>query len=184
MAGKVWGLPKRKAAKLDADTAKSEGGAKKTSSHRRKAAICEISDKTLCRRAWGVEKLLECIGMTPIKDGTSIHIMTGGNVDTLSMLKGLLLHIKKIERLMISTWVISGEDLLQLDEYLTNGVIKTLEVYVGEIYPSQYKVEWAMLREIMAKHNMERLCYFANHAKVMAAIACGGANTLLRAAQI
>ncbi|MBR5118873.1 MAG: hypothetical protein IK100_09540 [Muribaculaceae bacterium] len=164
----VWGIPRRKAEKLKAETAKTEGARKGKSSHRRKTAVCEISDRTLCRRAWGVENLLRCIGMTPNKEGTSLHIMTGGNVDTLSMLKGLLLHIRKIKRIMISTWVISSEDVLQLDEWLGDGTIETLEVYVGEIYPSQYKVEWSMLRETMAKHNQPRLCYFANHAKVMA----------------
>ena len=175
----TWGMPRRKAARLNADTAKTEGAKKGKSSHRRKTAVCEISDRTLCRRAWGVQKLLECIGMNPVNDGTSLHIMTGGNVDTLSMLKGLLLHIKRIKRLLISTWVISSEDVLQLDEYLRGGVIENLEVYVGEIYPSQYKVEWQMLRETMAKHNQERLCYFANHAKVMAVEAADGGKYVI-----
>lgn len=165
----VWGIPARKAAKMGADESVSKAQAPKAKkSHRRKAACVEISDNTLCRRAWGVERLLACIGMEPPKDGVSYHIMTGGNIDTLSFFKGLLLHVKRVKHLMVSTWVISAEDVLQLDEWLTDGTIGSLDVFVGEIYPNQYKVEWEMLREMMERHRQPRLCYFANHAKVLA----------------
>lgn len=163
-----WGLPKRKAAKLGAGdgVAKTDGQKPSKKSHRRQVACTEISDKTLCRRAWGVERLLSCLGMEKPKKGYSYHIMTGGNVDTLSFVKGLMLHHNTINRLIISTWVISGEDALQLREWVESGKVNNLDIYLGEIYPNQYKVEWHMLRKMFNETRCGRLCYFANHAKV------------------
>lgn len=43
-----------------------------------------------------------------------------------------------------------------------------MDFYVGEIFPSQYRVEWAMLNELVEKTQCGRLACFRNHSKIFA----------------
>lgn len=105
--------------------------------------------------------------MTPLKDGHSYHCITGGNVDSLSYLKFILLH-HNLDYCLFSTWCMAAEDILQFDEWLTSGKIKKLDAYVGEIFPTTYIVEWQMLNALFAKHKCGRIVSFRNHSKIYA----------------
>lgn len=117
--------------------------------HRRKAALIEISARHAYRRAFSEVTLLDAMGKFSFDEGLAYHFITAGDVDAMSYLKAVL-RAQDLDHLIVSTWVISGEDILELREWLADGKIKKLDMYVGEIFPTSYKVEWAMLEELFA----------------------------------
>lgn len=143
-----------------------EGEGKKSA--KRRNSVCLVrSDRHIYRRAYGVTKLLDAAGTMELKDGHSYHFLTGGDVDGLSYLQLVLLH-QPLDYCLFSTWCMAGEDILAFDEWLEEGKIKRLDAYVGEIFPSSYKIEWKMLQDLFAKRKCGRLAVFRNHAKIFA----------------
>lgn len=157
-----WGDGSRKNENKDAP--KDEG----VRMPRRKTELLEIPDNILYRRAYGEMKLLELTDMLPLKENHSYHFITGGNVDSLSFLKFVLLHCKKLDYLLCSTWCMAASDVLQFREWVENGVIKNLDFYVGEIFPRSYTVEWIMLNKLLNDTNCGRIVSFNNHSKIYA----------------
>lgn len=120
-----------------------------SSSHRRTTACIELSTRHLYRRAFSESSLIDACGLFDFKDGESYHFITAGDVDSLSYLKAILRQ-QNLDYCLLSTWCMSAEDILQLKLWCDNGQIKRLDTYVGEIFPSTYKVEFAMLKEMYA----------------------------------
>ena len=139
---------------------------------RRKDACRELSVKVLGRRAFGEERFLELTRSINWCEGVAAHFITGGNIDQMSYLKGMLLHTT-IDRLLLSTWVMAAEDIVLLDEYMESGRIGRLDCYVGEFFPKSYVIEWQMLYSMIYEKYADRggrLAYFPNHSKVWAAV--------------
>jgi hypothetical protein len=59
------------------------------------------------------------------------------------------------------------EDIYQIQEWLENGIIKKIDAYMGEIFPSSYKKEWIMLKPLIEKYG-GRVAVFKNHSKIFA----------------
>lgn len=136
--------------------------------HRRHAACVELSERYLYRRAFSELSLLDIIPKE-LKEGHSVHVITAGDVDSLSYLK-CVLRIQNLDHCLFSTWCMAAEDILQFDEWLTEGRIKKLDAYVGEIFPTSYKVEWRMLQDLFDRHQCGRIAVFRNHSKIYAGI--------------
>lgn len=136
--------------------------------HRRHAACIELSERYLYRRAFSEVSLLDILPKD-LKDGHSVHCITAGDVDSLSYLK-CVLRVQSLDHCLFSTWCMAAEDILQFDEWLTQGKIKKLDAYVGEIFPSSYKVEWRMLLDLFDRHQCGRIAVFRNHSKIYAGI--------------
>lgn len=64
----------------------------------------------------------------------------------------------------------AAEDIFQLREWVRAGVIKELDMYVGEIFPNSYRIEWSMLQEMQAVGELNRLVCFRNHSKIYAGV--------------
>ena len=158
-----WGTPKKP---------KSEPKAEKKS-HRRKAECIEFSTKYEYRRAFSELHLIDALNGRGLEAGKSYAFISGGDVDALSYLKLVLRHFPKIEHLIASTWCMSAEDILQLRKWVEEGIIGGLDMYVGEIFPSSYKIEWAMLKAMYGELKCGRLAYFHNHSKIFAGMAQG-----------
>ena len=63
----------------------------------------------------------------------------------------------------------AAEDILQLFTWHEKGKIGTLDIYVGEIFPNQYRIEWQMLMDYYQENpELGRLCVFRNHSKIYA----------------
>lgn len=133
-------------------------------SRRRTVACTEISTRYLYRRAFSELSLLDAT--PPLRDGYSYHFITAGDVDALSFLE-LILRQQSLEHLYFSTWCIHAEDLLQIEEFLEDGRVKTMDAYVGEIFPNQYRIEWQMLHDLFARRQCGELKVFRNHSKIM-----------------
>ena len=148
------------------DLAQTPTAGKKTK--RRQAACIELSERYLYRRAFSEVSLLDIIPKE-LKDGHSVHVITAGDVDSLSYLK-CVLRVQNLDHCLFSTWCMSAEDILQFDEWLAQGRIKRLDAYVGEIFPTSYKIEWQMLQELFDRCQCGRIAVFRNHSKIYAGV--------------
>lgn len=128
------------------------------------------------RRAKSTAALAEVFPeeLTP---GDSWHFISQGDVDALSYLQ-LLLQTTSLDYLLFSTWCMAMEDIAQIEQWLIEGRIGRVDAYCGEIFPSQYADEHALLAEILAAHG-GRLAVFRNHSKVMAGYDAAGQGYVL-----
>ena len=63
----------------------------------------------------------------------------------------------------------AADDILQIDEWLESGMIKTMDAYVGEIFPGSYTQEWEALKRVIPKYGGV-IKVFMNHSKIFAGI--------------
>ncbi len=161
-----WNLDDEQPAKEQAPQPAPEDMPVAKRSKRRHAACIELSERYLYRRAFSEVSLLDIIPKE-LEEGHSVHVITAGDVDSLSYLK-CVLRIQDLEHCLFSTWCMAAEDILQFDEWITQGRIRKLDAYVGEIFPTSYKVEWKMLQDLFKDHQCGRIAVFRNHSKIYA----------------
>lgn len=137
--------------------------------HRRTTELLKVKETLYWRKAYGLENLLKVMKLDKPEQGCAYHIISGGNVDLLCHLQWLMLHYPTLQRVFISAWAVSGADILLLEEMVTEKKVQTLDVLVGDIYPNQYKHEWAKL-EKMRDQGTVRGLYSSNiHSKFIMA---------------
>jgi hypothetical protein len=132
---------------------------------RRKTECLELSQKYLYRRAFSEVSLLDSMRDMDFKENHSYNFITAGDVDALSYLK-LIINKQDLKHVLISTWVISAEDILQIGLWHEEGKLQSIDFYVGEIFPNQYKIEYDMLKNLTQKTG--KLVHFKNHSKIFA----------------
>ncbi|MBT7395565.1 MAG: hypothetical protein HN778_12085 [Prolixibacteraceae bacterium] len=132
---------------------------------RRTVALKQRQKKTIYRRAFSEISLLDAIG-SDFKNGEIYNCITAGDVDGLSYLK-LMIRAQDLDYVLLSTWVMGSDDVLQIEEWLNDGKIKKIDIYVGEIFPKSYKVEYAELKRIITPE-IGRIAVFLNHSKIIA----------------
>ena len=133
---------------------------------RRKTALTTISSEDEWRRANGVHELNKLMSERPMP-GRSIHILTGGNVDLLAHLMWVMQFWPKVKRVFLSAWAISAVDILMCKRWLEDGSVGTLELLLGDIFPSKYKKEWEKLMEMYDAGVVTNIYNSAIHSKVM-----------------
>lgn len=133
---------------------------------RRKTALTTISTEDEWRRANGVQELNKVMSDRPTP-GRSIHILTGGNVDLLAHLMWVMQFWPKVRRVFLSAWAISAVDILLCKRWLENGSIGTLELLLGDIFPSKYKKEWEKLMEMYDAGVITNIYNSVIHSKLM-----------------
>lgn len=141
--------------------------AEEKASKRRTTSCVTHSERYMYRRAFSETSLLDTMGIETLKDGDCWHFITAGDVDSLSYLKVMLRH-QNINHLVVSTWCMAAEDILQFDEWIEEGKINKIDFYVGEIFPNSYRIEYSMLKDLIEKHKCGRIAVFRNHSKVYA----------------
>lgn len=99
-------------------------------------------------------------------DGDSWHVISHGDIDSLSYLAHALSSVTHFDHVAISTWCMARADLDQLSTWLDAGRIDQLDLYVGEIFPSQYGDEYARALEMADLYGC-RVVVARNHSKVM-----------------
>ena len=100
-----------------------------------------------------------------IDEGDSWHVISGGDIDSLSFAAHLIKH-ELFDRMLVSTWCMSLDDVIRLDGWLRAGTLRWLDAYVGEIFPSQYQAAYSKLCATVRTH-AGRVATFRNHSKVM-----------------
>ncbi len=117
----------------------------------------------LYRRAFNELQLMD-IMPKEINQGETIHIISGGDVNSFSYLKWML-RKQDLEYLVISTWCMAMQDAEEIVKFVNNGQIKDLDIYVGEIFNSRYLDVYTYLNTYL---NKGRIATFKNHSKVYA----------------
>lgn len=136
----------------------------------RKTEVYELTPKFEYRRAYSETRLLDSLAAPGFhfEEGHSYNFITGGDVDSLSFLKAVLRQ-QPLDYCLASTWCMGAEDILQFREWVDQGLIKKLDIYVGEIFSGSYKVEFGMLKKLYDdKPDLGRFALFRNHSKVYA----------------
>ena len=162
------GAPKNEvhADEIEADEIGDAPGTKKT--RRRTKACTELSKRYEYRRAFSEVRMLEAMQHVKLQEGTTYNFITAGDVDSLSYLK-VVLNQHRLDYVLCSTWCMAAEDILQLQEWYEGGVIKKLDLYLGEIFPNSYRVEWEMVKKFYAENpEAGRAAVFRNHSKIYA----------------
>ena len=144
---------------------KQDKTAKKT--QRRRSEVLIRETKNIYRRAFSETQLLDLVP-DGFKEGYTYNFMTGGDVDSLSYLK-LILREQNLKHCLFSTWCMAADDVLQMEEWLQAGKIKTMDAYLGEIFPNSYKMEYKKLQEVIPKFGGE-IKVFKNHSKIFAGV--------------
>lgn len=100
--------------------------------------------------------------------GESWHVISHGNIDALSYLRHALAGVTHFDFVLLSTWCIASEDMIELQAWLDAGRIDRLTLAVGEIFPSQYGDEHALALRLVESYGA-RLIVARNHSKVILA---------------
>lgn len=119
--------------------------------------------RVTARRAKAQATLAEILPTT-FTPGDSWHILSSGDIDSLSYLAHIVQN-QPLDYCLFSTWCMAMEDVKQLRTWLQSGQIKHLDAYVGEIFPNQYPEEHTVLIETLRTHG-GRVCVFKNHSKI------------------
>lgn len=132
---------------------------------RRTVALASREKNTVYRRAFSETQLMDAVGYN-FQDGDVYHCITAGDVDAMSYLK-LVIRQQPLDYVLMSTWCMANDDVLQIEEWITSGKIKKCDMYMGEIFPGTYKVEYAELKRIITPE-IGRIAVFRNHSKIFA----------------
>jgi len=147
-------------------TAENESGKVTKRAHRRTTEYTELDDRYMYRRAFSEVSLLEAMKYEKLQKGYSYNFITGGDVDALSYLK-IVLNQHNLDYVLVSTWVMTAADIFQIQEWFKAGKIKRFDLYLGEIFPRQYRIEWAMIKKFYEEHpEVGRAAIFRNHSKI------------------
>ncbi len=134
-------------------------------SHKRRTVVLKRMTNEVYRRAFSETRLLDIVD--ELKEGYAYNFITEGDVDALSYLKLILRHQPKLKYVLISTWCMAFEDIYQIEEWLEEGAIEKMDIYLGRIFQKSYQYEKMMIERIMTKYN-GRVVIFRNHSKVIA----------------
>jgi len=130
-----------------------------------KSRVFQRTTKTQTRRAFSEVKLREILPNN-LEKNQSYHVISGGDIDSLSFLKHIL-YEQNLDYCLFSTWCMASEDVALFGEWIEKEKIKRLDCYVGEIFPNSYSAQFQELKKIIDKTD-GRICVFRNHAKVYA----------------
>jgi len=137
---------------------------------KRAQAVARRRRRIETRRAKSEAALAEALPAAP-EPGVSYHVISHGDVDSLSYLAWLVRVCAPLDYAMLSTWCMAMPDVEQLAAWLDAGAIRWLDVYVGEIFLSQYPQEYARVADMLRAAGRGRMCVCRNHAKIMLAAA-------------
>lgn len=150
----------------DDGLAETAAGAKRA--HRRTKECTELSQRFEYRRAFSEVRMLEAMRYVKLENGVVYNFITAGDVDSLTYLK-VILNQHDLDYLLLSTWCMAAEDILQVQQWYEEERIKKLDMHLGEIFPGSYKIEWSMVKKFYAEHpEAGRAAIFKNHSKIYA----------------
>lgn len=111
------------------------------------------------------EKHLTSILPARIERGDSWHVISHGDIDSLSYLRHLLAGVSHFDHVLLSTWCIAKNDLDEITHWLDAGRIDQFDLYAGEIFPSQYGDEYEQMMRMADVYGC-RMVVAKNHSKV------------------
>ena len=110
------------------------------------------------------EKQLEQLFDWHAEPGAAYHIISMGDIDSLTFLKWILRQ-QPLDYLIASTWCMALTDCEEIDKLVSRQIIKRADFYVGEIFQKTYSAEYTELARIV-RTCQGRVGIFRNHAKI------------------
>lgn len=109
-----------------------------------------LSKRPIDRKAQSEKALEDVIHRWSFQEGDCYHCFTFGDVDFITFVK-FIIRQQYTPYIAMSSWVISGEDILDLQNWHRRGLIGRVDLFVGEIfersYPDAYKVALELVSE-------------------------------------
>lgn len=130
-------------------------------------AFAARSHRTKSERSYryaSSEKRLSEILPPEIADGEAWHVLTSGDVDSLSFVAHTV-RSTTLDYCALSTWCMALPDVIQLRAWIEDRTIERLDAYVGEIFPGSYAAEHAELCRAVSLCQ-GRVAVFRNHSKI------------------
>lgn len=113
------------------------------------------------------EKALEdAIQRWSFREGDCYHCFTFGDVDLATFAK-FVVRQQYVPFMAVNGWVIGGEDLLDMQEWIRRGFVGRIDLYVGEIFEKRSKEAYAAALDLV-KLCGGRLVARRNHMKLIA----------------
>lgn len=106
-----------------------------------------------------------CLHST-IPDGHSLHVLSTGDVDALSYIKGLLALHQYADELHISTWRINTTDLQHLDDLLNQGRIGDFHLLIDPRFERIAPDQYSRALELIGRYPGSTMRLAPNHSKV------------------
>ena len=129
-----------------------------------KARATKSANRHHMRRATAEATLKEILP-TVIEPGDSWHVISRGDIDSLSYLRHVLAGVSHLDHVLMSTWCIAKNDLTEITAWLDAGKIEQFDLYAGEIFPGSYGDEYEMFMKMCDLYGC-RLVVAKNHSKV------------------
>ena len=123
-----------------------------------------ITVRNMARR-YSSEKNLEELIDWQFKEGNSYHIISQGDIDSLTYLRQII-KTQKVEKVILSTWCMSISDILEIERWIKAGRIGIIHFYIGEIFKNSYAGEYDEIQRLK-KEGKADYTIFRNHSKVM-----------------
>lgn len=104
-----------------------------------------------------------------LRDGTSYHWITAGDVDAGSFLALMMEYVGHAVTLAVSTWTMSREDVDMLTGYLDEGRVDQLIVLTGEYFAQRETAVYAtLIAAVQRRPGVAHLRKLRNHTKIVA----------------
>ena len=130
----------------------------------RRAVAQKSANRHHMRRA-NAEATLATILPPTISPGESWHVMSRGDIDSLSYVRHILAGVSHLDHVLMSTWCIAKNDLTEISNWLDAGRIEQFDLYAGEIFPGSYGDEYEQMMAMCQAYDC-RLVIAKNHSKV------------------
>lgn len=130
----------------------------------RRATAQKSANRHHMRRANAESTLAEIIPVK-IAPGESWHVISRGDIDSLSYLRHVLSGVSHLDHVLMSTWCIAKNDLTEIAVWLDAGRIEQFDLYAGEIFPGSYGDEYEQFMKMCELYGC-RLIVAKNHSKI------------------
>ena len=129
-----------------------------------RARATKSSNRHHMRRATAEATLAELLPAT-YAPGDSWHVISRGDIDSLSYVRHVLAGVSHLDHVLMSTWCIAKNDLTEIAGWLDAGKIEQFDLYAGEIFPGSYGDEYEQMMKMCEIYGC-RLVIAKNHSKV------------------
>jgi hypothetical protein len=126
-------------------------------------------------RKCNAEAHLATILPATFTEGDSWHVISRGDIDSLSYLRHVLAGVPHLDHVLMSTWCIAKNDLNEIATWLDAGRIEQFDLYAGEIFPGSYGDEYEQYLKMCDLYGC-RLVVAKNHSKVTLCSRAGGGH--------
>ena len=147
-----------------ADVAAIEAGLAASQQATGQAQAIRRTSRHQNRRAKAEARLSEILPAR-FEAGESWHVLSHGDIDSLSYLRHALNGVSHFDYVLMSTWCIAKADLDEIAGWLDTGKIDQFDLYAGEIFPSQYGDEYEQMMRMADIYGC-RMVIAKNHSKI------------------